>query len=134
MWSRYAIVDDSKFDRLVCGRIIEHLDPGAPLVEFQTGLEAYEYFLNGGYRGESMLILLDLNMPEMGGLEFLQKIHTNKKLKNLLGELNVIIITSSTLVEDKLEALGYDCVLGIAEKPTKLGTIKRLFEKKKNGT
>jgi two-component system response regulator len=47
------------------------------------------------------LILLDLKMPGMGGVDFLREIRTNEKLK----EIPVIIVTTSNLDSDRNESL-----------------------------
>ncbi len=46
------------------------------------------------------LILLDLNLPRMGGLEFLDAIQDDTKLRRI----PVLVLTSSNAVEDVLES------------------------------
>jgi two-component system response regulator len=47
------------------------------------------------------LILLDLKMPGMGGVDFLREIRANERLK----EIPVIVVTTSTLDSDRNESL-----------------------------
>lgn len=46
------------------------------------------------------LILLDLNMPKMGGIEFLKKLRADPKLKSI----PVVVLTTSNQDQDRVEA------------------------------
>ena len=69
------------------------------------------------------LILLDLNMPGMGGKEFLRNIKSQEKLK----QIPVIIVTTSDSERDiqdsyKLQAAGY------IHKPSSLNDFKQVVQ------
>ena len=78
----------------------------------ESGEEALDY-LSHSKAGDSeypmpSLILLDLNMPGMGGKEFLRRV----KKDDTLGVIPVVVLTSSDFEEDildsyKLHASGY---------------------------
>lgn len=67
-----------------------------PIIRFRNGEEAW-LFLNGNAKTENRdpskayLLLLDINMPLMDGLELLQKIKSDVKLK----EIPVIMLTTT---------------------------------------
>lgn len=89
------------------------------------GEEAFEY-LNGINDSNNMpdLILLDLNMPGMGGKEFLRRIKSNEDLKSI----PVVILTTSDSETDiidsyKLQASGY------LKKPVTLEEFRKAMEK-----
>jgi CheY-like chemotaxis protein len=50
------------------------------------------------------LILLDLNLPKMGGIEFLKELRADPDLKSL----PVIVLTSSNEPRDRAAAFEYD--------------------------
>jgi CheY-like chemotaxis protein len=50
------------------------------------------------------LILLDLNLPQMGGIEFLKELRADPEL----GALQVIVLTSSNEPSDRAAAFEYD--------------------------
>ena len=60
------------------------------------------------------IILLDLNMPKMGGIEFLQELRADSNLK----PIPVIILTTSDEDKDRIEAYNLN-VAGNLLKPVK---------------
>ena len=50
------------------------------------------------------LILLDLNLPKMSGIEFLRELRDDPELK----ELRIIVLTSSNEPKDRAAAFEYD--------------------------
>ncbi|MEO0331396.1 MAG: response regulator [Bacteroidota bacterium] len=60
-------------------------------------------------------ILLDLNMPELDGIEFLRKFEQQIDYQKLNTE--VVILTSSVRDRDQREALQYDSVSQFISKP-----------------
>jgi chemotaxis family two-component system response regulator Rcp1 len=63
------------------------------------GMEAMEYLLRQGKFSDAVkpdLVLLDLNMPRMGGRKFLETVKQDEKLKSI----PVIILTSSDAPKD----------------------------------
>jgi CheY-like chemotaxis protein len=73
------------------------------------GIEALEMLRGTNGRGRlprPYLILLDLNMPRMGGVEFLKELRKDEDLKRSI----VFIMTTSDADEDKVEAYN----LGVA--------------------
>lgn len=60
-------------------------------------------------------ILLDLNMPDMGGMEFIKRFE--EKFSSVYPQTNVIILTSSVREEDHEKALAHPLVTKIMSKP-----------------
>lgn len=82
----FLVVDDSATIRKM---IMSALRPLKPMFrEANTGLEALEQMTLHHYDA----ILLDLNMPDMHGLDFLQFIRGHK----VFGRIPVIVITTRT--------------------------------------
>jgi two-component system chemotaxis response regulator CheY len=66
---RALIVDDSKAMRSIVGRIVKQI--GFETIEAANGREGLEQLKA---HGDVELILIDWNMPEMNGIEFLQAV------------------------------------------------------------
>ena len=77
--SKILVVDDSKMIRLLLTQSIMGL--GYETIEASNGKEALEILKTES--DKIKLILLDWNMPEMNGYEFLQIMRENNTYKNL---------------------------------------------------
>lgn len=89
------LVDDDQLDTLITRRCLTELGIHNPIVHRTNGEEALAY-LESEASANPCAILLDLNMPRMGGLEFLRHL----KLRAPLQEIPVLIVTTSTVEED----------------------------------
>jgi CheY-like chemotaxis protein len=78
------IEDDEGHARLI-ERNIRRSGINNEIVPFSNGTDALRYLLgnatSGARRGKALLILLDLNLPDMTGLEILRQVKENSDLK-----------------------------------------------------
>jgi CheY-like chemotaxis protein len=95
------LVDDDTVDVIAIRRSFWQLKIANPLVVARNGLEALD-ILRGDNNHAKLeapyLVLLDLNMPRMGGIEFLQELRRDPVLRRTL----VFVITASTADEDRV--------------------------------
>ena len=99
------LVDDDKVDVMAVKRSFRELKIANPVVEAGNGIEALERLRGqNGYEKvpSPCLVLLDLNMPRMGGIEFLQELRRDEELRGTL----VFVMTTSSAEDDR--ALAYD--------------------------
>jgi CheY-like chemotaxis protein len=93
-----------------------------------SGEEALDYLHHRGNYTEAAprpeLILLDLNMPGMGGKEFLRQVKADDRLK----QLPVIILTTSESDKDILDSYNLQSS-GYVNKPVSLDDFKKVMEK-----
>lgn len=127
-WKEYAIVDDNRFDRLICNKILQRIDASLRIQEFQTGREILDYLIDGHREGDELLILLDLNMPEMSGYDFLEALKVRPDLDEKMKDIKIIIITSSTRDEDRKQSLSFPNVLGFLQKPLMTSALQKLID------
>jgi len=109
---RILLIEDDPGDQKLIKNSLNNQRIGNELSIAETAEEALEY-LDHGKTGDSEypipdLILLDLNMPGMGGKEFLKRI----KADDQLDTIPVVILTTSDSEQDilesyKLHAAGY---------------------------
>jgi len=100
------IVDDDEVAVMAVRRAIEKHGLPNPMVEARDGIEALEHLRTGVRR--PFLILLDINMPRMTGLELLAKIRDDVDLTDSV----VFMMTTSDAPRDvkeayRLNAAGY---------------------------
>ncbi len=101
------LVEDDTVDAMTVNRAVKQLDISNKVVTTTNGEEALDYLTNSD-NPRPWFILLDLNMPKMGGIEFLE----TAKDKYLLDAVPVIVLTTSKAQADmfktyKLGAAGY---------------------------
>jgi CheY-like chemotaxis protein len=92
------LVEDDRVDVMMVKRALKDLNVTNLLVQTPNGKEAIEY-LTGEGNERPCIILLDLNMPEMNGVEFLKVIKADDELK----KIPVVVLTTSRDTEDKFE-------------------------------
>jgi CheY-like chemotaxis protein len=93
------LVDDDDIDAMSVQRAFSRMKIANPIVRAKDGIEALDILRNGGVK-QPYLILLDLNMPRMGGLELLNTIRSDPQLESNV----VFVLTTSKDDEDKLAA------------------------------
>jgi CheY-like chemotaxis protein len=97
------VVDDDLVDRMAVQRSFKSLKIANPIIEACDGIEALERL-----RGENgqekvqppVLVLLDLNMPRMGGIEFLEHVRSDPILHSTL----IFVFTTSLAKDDRVQA------------------------------
>ena len=97
------LVEDDAIDVMTVERMLRKQHIANPLFVARDGVEALEMLRGEGGRRpvpSPFLILLDLNMPRMGGLEFLTELRRDPQLQRA----TVFVLTTSDAPEDRLAA------------------------------
>lgn len=110
------LVEDDLVDVMNVKRAFKKNNINNPLFVAENGAEALE-MLRGDKNSKLVktpprIILLDLNMPKMGGIEFLKELRADENLKNI----SVFVMTTSNEDNDKVEAFRLN-VAGYILKP-----------------
>jgi len=93
------LVEDDDIDAKIVERAFNKLRIANSIVRAKNGIMALE-LLRSGTVPRPYIILLDLNMPKMGGLEMLEELRGDKNLSNSI----VFVLTTSKYDEDKVAA------------------------------
>ena len=102
------LVEDNPDDEALTLRALKQHNIANDVVVARNGAEALDYlFGTGAYAGRDLadspaVVLLDLKLPKIDGLEVLKRVRTDERTKRL----PVVILTSSGEEEDKSQ--GYD--------------------------
>jgi two-component system response regulator len=121
------LVEDNDADAELTLNILRKVDPTAKLTRVKDGAQALEFvFREGAYRerrrGLPALILLDLQMPSVGGLDVLQTLRSDE----LTQGIPVVILTGSGVARDRVDA-GHLGAVGYLEKPICVDDLRKFW-------
>jgi CheY-like chemotaxis protein len=106
------LVEDDQVDVMNVKRAFDKNRIGNPLYIAEDGIRALEILRSGGMPRDRRIVLLDLNMPRMNGIEFLRELRADPDLHMT----PVVVLTTSDDERDKINA--YDLnVAGYLLKP-----------------
>lgn len=101
MGMNVLIVDDSSLTRKAIRRIVDMIGLDiAEVFEAENGVEALKIL----HEAQIQLVLADLNMPEMGGIEMIYHMRGNEATRNI--PVVIVSTESSTTVIEGLLADG----------------------------
>lgn len=116
-------VDDDPITLMLCKMVVTRASFAKEVATAQNGEEALNYFdelklnnLGNTINRYPQLILLDLNMPVMGGWEFLDHFSKND-YPTLFKDCKVIVLSSTIDPDDIRKAKTYPMVLDFLSKP-----------------
>ncbi|PVV20319.1 MAG: two-component system response regulator [gamma proteobacterium symbiont of Ctena orbiculata] len=102
------LIEDDRVDIMTVQRALKKNNISNPLHIARTGLEALDMLrgTNGAQKISPLpaLVLLDLNLPKMSGIEFLRELRNDSELKSL----HIIVLTSSNEPKDRAAAFEYE--------------------------
>lgn len=105
------LVEDDRIDAMTVQRALRELNSPNPLRHVTDGEKALEHLRNPANQRPG-LILLDLNMPRMNGIEFLTIAREDPELRSI----PVVVLTTSREEADRLKSFNRN-VAGYMVKP-----------------
>ena len=119
------VVDDSDADLLYAQVVLEAAAVATRVRTFETGQDALAYLQRP--EGHSVdVVLLDINMPEINGFEFLdayEKLHREHRAR-----AGVVMLTSSPDPRDRERAFSFSCVKDYVLKPIDVASAAALVK------
>ncbi len=109
------LVDDDELDVMNVQRAFRKNSITNPLFIARDGVEALQMLRDESIPSHRRIILLDLNMPRMGGIEFLRELRADPNLR----ASSVIVLTTSAEDRDRVDAYNLH-VAGYLLKPVTL--------------
>lgn len=120
-FKKVVVIDDDPISLLICERIIKKYNFSDKVTAFKNGVDALNYLKNSNIEDEH-LILLDINMPDYSGWDFLDDFDQMMRHH----EKNIIIAMLSSTFDpyDFEKANSYSSVNNFFTKPL---TVENLF-------
>jgi CheY-like chemotaxis protein len=94
------LVEDDEVDVMNVRRAFDRNKITNPIYVAENGLEGLRMLRDGTIPRGRRLVLLDLNMPKMNGIEFLREARQDPELVGL----SVVVLTTSNEERDKVDA------------------------------
>lgn len=112
------LVDDDEVDVMTVKRAFQKANISNPMFVAGNGIEALALLRGPAIPKERRLVLLDLNMPRMNGIEFLRELRDDEEL----ARTTVVVLTTSNEDRDRVEAYQLN-VAGYLLKPVTFQTF-----------
>ncbi|NVB37063.1 response regulator [Pseudenhygromyxa sp. WMMC2535] len=109
---RIFLIEDDEIDAENVRRALIESERPITLDVARDGQEAIDRIRSGAQSLEHTVILLDLNMPRMNGIEFLEALRNEETHSST----PVVVLTTSDSERDKVQAYGFN-VAGYILKP-----------------
>lgn len=109
---KILFIEDDAIEVMKFNRVLKTLSKNHEIIEANNGLDALEILMIK--KDIPDIIILDLNMPKLNGLEFLAVVKNDDTLKNV----PLIILTTSANQRDVAECYKYG-IAGYILKPLK---------------
>jgi CheY-like chemotaxis protein len=116
------LVEDDEVDVMNVRRAFEKNHITNPLFVAGNGLEALDKLRSGEVPQGRRIVLLDLNMPKMNGIEFLRELRNDPAL----AATPVVVLTTSNNDRDKIDAFNLN-VAGYLVKPVTFAEFSELM-------
>jgi len=117
---RILLVDDSEAEHIIAQVAVEEFDDSIVLDSAYDGEEALAFLLATSTPPD--IILVDINMPRMNGIEFLEAYAKVQSDKTSV----VAVLSSSSQPSDKQTCLQYDFVKDFVSKPLETVDIAKI--------
>jgi len=125
--TKICVIDDDEIYRFAFGRHVKSVDVTSSLQNFSESEVALDFFRENKLMSNALpdILFLDINMPIMGGFEFIEafeKLGLTKKI--------AIYLMSSLLSKENLnEVKSYDSITDCLTKPIGEDTLCELINK-----
>jgi len=134
MYNKILFVDDDPITLMLCKKVIERAEFSKEIVTANNGEDAIKYFDNLKSKINSddtltlpELMFLDLNMPVMGGWEFLD-IFSKENYHMVFPNLKVIVLSSTIDPKDIEKSKSYSMVIDFLSKPITKEILKSIIK------
>lgn len=123
--STILLIEDNLIDQLVTTQLLKkvlHIDQ---IIVTNNGKEGLQWITENKKPNQSLIILLDIQMPVMNGFEFLNEFEKlNEEIKK---EIKIYVI-SSTLDSDEIKLIKHNIyVKDFLNKPFPIDELKKQF-------
>ncbi|MBB1286175.1 response regulator [Flavisolibacter sp. BT320] len=118
------IIEDDLDDQDILTEIFKELDYGNEVIFFGDSLQALDFLTNTEI--EPFIVLSDINMPKLNGMELREKVHNNEDLR--MKSIPYLFFSTSAQQKHVIDAYSRS-IQGFFVKPTRYKELKSLIQK-----
>jgi CheY-like chemotaxis protein len=124
--SQFLLIDDDEMINFIHQRVIQSVYPDAVIEQAVSPTEALRLLQAKSDTSDHspLVVLMDINMPEMNGFELLEEI--NNQWPAIVQQARFYMVSSSLFERDRQKALSFSFVKGYLEKPLSKESIEAL--------
>jgi CheY-like chemotaxis protein len=122
----FLLIEDNLIDQIVTKQLLKKVLNITDVTITNHGKEAMQWLNNNQKLNQSLIILVDIQMPIMNGFEFLNEY---EKLSAEFKKTIQIYVLSSTLDSDEIKKIkANDYVVDFLKKPLQIEQFKHQFD------
>jgi CheY-like chemotaxis protein len=118
---KILVVEDNATNQLVLSAMLKNVVPHVDVLYAQNGSVAVEAYINNQTID---LILMDIQMPVMGGIEATKMIREYQQKHNLK-KIPIVAVTAYAYAEDRIKYIGLD--MDFLAKPIEINKLKKIL-------
>ncbi len=123
---RFIIIDDDSVNNFLCSKMIENIVGNSHVSVYTNPYDALSGIANEYVGlGESATLLLDINMPEMTGWEFLA--YFNKFHPEIKNRIKICLLSGSIDNKDRVVAEANNNVSHFLAKPVSMEALAKVL-------
>lgn len=119
-----VIIEDDIDDQYILAKVLNELKYENKVIFFEDSIQALEYLTDSDI--EPFLVLSDINMPKLNGMELREKIVNNEDLR--LKSIPYLFFSTSAEQQDVIDAYSRS-IQGFFVKANNYGKLKNTIEK-----
>ncbi|KAA6441838.1 response regulator [Dyadobacter flavalbus] len=121
----FLLIDDSSFVLMTYEVLLERSGMAKSVKAFNVPRNALKYIKKHGEQLVETVILLDLQMPDMDGFEFIEGFETLPE--TIRNKIKIFMITSSMDPQHIEQAKANPLIMGLFAKPLEMDTLKLIL-------